>query len=133
MTHDESTGNVEAHRRTLRHDMRTPVNHILSYAELVREEAQDHGLAGLVVEMEAIEGAGKAAFRLLTSYMETLPELVATGPDAAQRELAELMREVKQRVARIRASHAVQDVGQIDDDLERIGAAAQRILVFVAP
>ena len=36
--------------RELRHELRTPINHIMGYSELLLEEAEETGLGGLAPE-----------------------------------------------------------------------------------
>lgn len=49
----------------LRHDLRTPVNHIIGYAELLLEEAREGGLEDLVPDLEKIRDAGRALQEML--------------------------------------------------------------------
>lgn len=51
----------------LRHDLRTPINHILGYGELLEEDLSDRGITGLE-DLTKIKGAAR-----------TLLELIATG------------------------------------------------------
>jgi len=48
---------------TLKHDLRTPLNHIIGYCEMLLEEAQDLPKKQFVADLERIHSAGK---RLLT-------------------------------------------------------------------
>ncbi len=130
MHYDADGANWEEYRRTLRHDMRTPVNHILSYADLVSEDAADRGMTGLVAEMGLIQEAGRTSLKLVSSFLETRPDPDSVGPNATQIELAELMRNVASRIARVRRSRAVQAAPEIGADLERIEAAAQHLLAL---
>ena len=41
--------------RTLRHELRTPINHIVGYAELLLDEAEDGDYAALVPDLHRIE------------------------------------------------------------------------------
>ncbi len=118
-------------QRTLRHDMRTPVNHIVSFADLVREDAENRGLDSLVDEMEAVATAGGAALRLIDSLLESRLDPSTSQPSPARAELAALMDEVTRRIAQASDDPAVRAAPAIGADLDRIGSAAQRLLALV--
>src|SRR5437773_3282151 len=44
---------------TLKHKLRTPLNHIIGYCEMLIEQAQDHGLEVFIVDLDRIHSAGK--------------------------------------------------------------------------
>ena len=60
--------------RSFRHDLRTPLNHILGYAELVLEEATEEGLDSMVADLEKVRAATH-------QLMGTLDQVLA-DPDA---------------------------------------------------
>ena len=122
-------GSSEEERRKLRHDLRTPINHILSYADLVREDAGDRGLVSVATEMAAIESAGKGALKLVNDLLESHSD--PTTAATSQSGLVELMREVKERVDRVRRIPAAQATPQVDADLTRIADAAERLLELI--
>src|ERR671910_270950 len=65
----------------LRHDLRTPVNQIVGYAEMLEEEAEDRGLGDLVPDLKKIQ----AAARSLLPLIERIPDLLPArdgGPEA---------------------------------------------------
>ena len=41
------------------HELRTPLNAVIGYSEMLREEAEDEGLEGMVPDLVRINGAGK--------------------------------------------------------------------------
>jgi signal transduction histidine kinase len=47
-------------RRMLKHELRTPVNHMIGYVELLLEEATDDGLDDIAVEASQIHADSKA-------------------------------------------------------------------------
>src|SRR5688500_12912021 len=57
--------------RELRHELRTPINHIMGYSELLLEEAEETGLGGLVPDLEAVHAAGKRALGLINSALDS--------------------------------------------------------------
>jgi DNA-binding response OmpR family regulator len=72
----------------LRHDLLTPVNHILGYSELLLEEAGERSLTGLLPGLEKIQGAGR---ELLARLSEGL---ASTRGEIGQAELGELGRQL---------------------------------------
>ena len=69
----------------LRHDLRTPINQIIGYSELLMEEAADAGHGAYDADLKRIQGAAKALLNLinanLTDDRMTLSgEVVAAAP-----------------------------------------------------
>src|SRR6476661_1520057 len=73
------TGEALAH---LRHELRTPINHILGYTDILLEDAADTGLAPFVPALRELNSGGRA---LLEAIQVTLAESGA-GLTAAQLE-----------------------------------------------
>jgi signal transduction histidine kinase len=53
------------------HDLRTPLNHIIGYSELLTEQAQEEGQQGFVPDLQKIRAAGQQMLDLLNSGMST--------------------------------------------------------------
>jgi sigma-B regulation protein RsbU (phosphoserine phosphatase) len=67
---DEAT--FEEKRRDLQrlcHELRTPVNHIVGYAELLEEQAEERGLARLLPDLRKIADAGLTWLGLMEEYL----------------------------------------------------------------
>lgn len=56
--------------RSLRHELRTPINHIVNYSELLLEEAGDRGATAAVAPLEAIRAAGQQALALINELLD---------------------------------------------------------------
>lgn len=72
----------------LRHDLRTPLNQIIGFSELLLEEVNDAGHKGYIDDLEKIRAAGKTLLNLinenLTDERVTLAgEIIETGPVTA--------------------------------------------------
>jgi len=86
---DEAT--FEEKRRDLQrlcHELRTPVNHIVGYSELLEEQAEDRGLSTLLPDLRKIAEAGYTWLGLMEEYLirpvqESPPEAGADGPRVA--------------------------------------------------
>lgn len=55
--------------RNLRHELRTPINHILGYAELLLEDARDLQRPDLVADLEGIHAAGKQLLKPIADHL----------------------------------------------------------------
>ena len=64
-------GGGESALAKLRHDLRTPINHILGYSELVAEELADDGITSVAGDLEKIRNAAQ---QLLSMVGENLSE-----------------------------------------------------------
>jgi signal transduction histidine kinase len=52
----EGSADLAEYRRTLRHDLRTPINAIKGYGEMLREDAADGGADTLVADLDKLLG-----------------------------------------------------------------------------
>jgi CheY-like chemotaxis protein len=82
--HDDAATPVHATAadlfRTLRHELRTPINHIVGYSELLLEEAEDLGLAAVIDELRKIHQAGTQLLSLVNDALDA-NRLATAGPD----------------------------------------------------
>src|ERR1051326_9245699 len=68
----------ELNLRSLKHELRTPVNHILGYSELLLESAQDAGDETLMTQARGIHSNGRKLVELIDrnlasdGHMETV-------------------------------------------------------------
>jgi adenylate cyclase len=67
---DEATFAEKSHDlQRLCHELRTPVNHIVGYAELLEEQAEERGLAHLPPDLRKIADAGHTWLGLMEEYL----------------------------------------------------------------
>ena len=67
---DESTfGAKQQDFHRLCHELRTPVNHIVGFSELLEEQAEDRGLSRLVPDLRKIGEAGRTWLGLMEEYL----------------------------------------------------------------
>jgi class 3 adenylate cyclase len=72
--------NLDEYRRHLRHDLRTPINAIKGYGEMLREDATDGGADALVADLDKLLGEA-------TLLLDRIDGLVTfSGGDTAQSE-----------------------------------------------
>ena len=115
--------------RTLRHDLRTPINPILGYCELIVEEAGPAAPAGFLTGMQELHAAGTRMLKLTNEIFSDQPSVLR------QLDCARLQREfcsagetaaVLCRQLERQAEAAVLPVAA--RDLQRIGVATARWL-----
>ncbi len=53
----------------LRHDLRTPINHILGYAELIGEELEDEGATAHVSDLRKVRDAAQTLLRMINANL----------------------------------------------------------------
>lgn len=89
---------------TMSHELLTPLNIILGYAELVRERCEEHALAEIGGDVVRLESAAHGLFRLLRHVLDLTDldsgALVCTREDV---ELAALLGRVAESVAPLAA------------------------------
>lgn len=112
----------------LRHDLRTPVNHIIGYAEMLAEDATGPALASRLSHLEEILAAAREILTLINSMLGLNHATFRAG-DVVM--LYEALRHPRQRI--VSAVTAVlgapdgQQNASLADDLGRILAAAGRL------
>jgi two-component system, NtrC family, sensor kinase len=84
------------HAQRLRHDLRTPVNHLLGYSQLLIEDAQESGTGDGTRHFEQVMLFGK---EILKQIELSLP---ASSPEASSDRLAELQNNLKPWLDKIR-------------------------------
>ena len=72
----------------LRHELRTPINHIVGYAELLLEQAADLQRPELVPDLQRIHSAGKQLLKPIADHLDAAHvQLTATDVDHLSLEL----------------------------------------------
>jgi DNA-binding response OmpR family regulator len=54
----------------VRHTLRTPLNHIIGYSEMLLEEADEHGLEAFTADLQKIHKAGKQLLGFINDFFE---------------------------------------------------------------
>jgi DNA-binding response OmpR family regulator len=117
----------------VRHELRTPLNHILGYSEMLLEDAQEQGSAGLVRDLRSIHAAGQD---LLTLVSDNLSEAAVK---AGRVDLRALHAELRSRLTAIigyselwQEEASNQGLELLVPDLARIAAAGESLLTLAA-
>jgi len=113
----------------LRHDLRTPINQIVGYCEILLEDANDSNLSSRVRPLEAALGAVRDALSLIDSALP--PEFTAFDPDRI-RALYESLHAPQARITDAMSELLRDETGSTDSafiaDVCRIRDAAERLL-----
>ena len=86
--HADGSADLAEYRRTLRHDLRTPINAIKGYGEMLREDAADGGADALVADLDKLLGEATLLLDridgLVTFSGGDAPPSDGTGPAATE-------------------------------------------------
>jgi class 3 adenylate cyclase len=71
----------------IRHDLRTPINQIIGYSELLEEEAEDAGQSGLVPDLRKIQQAARRQLSMIDEFFSpgSAPDPPARRPEPEPR------------------------------------------------
>ena len=112
----------------LRHELRTPVNHVVGYAEMLLEDAADPALAGRRAGLEEALAGAREALALINGTIG--PTRTDVGGDEVL-QLYESLREPRGRISRaittLLATPDAERDASLGDDLRRILSAAERL------
>ena len=112
----------------LRHDLRTPVNHIVGYAEMLLEDAADPVFVARREQLQAALAGARDALVLINATLA--PTRNDVGADEVQQLYASL-REPRERISAamqtLLATPEARRDASLADDLRRILSAAERL------
>jgi DNA-binding response OmpR family regulator len=114
--------------RRLRHDLRTPVNHILGYSQLLIEDSQESGNGGRFPQLEELAGLGQDILRQIELALPS-PE-----PEDPEQRIAHLRHSLKPRVEQIRERLRELPFSEGSAqfaDVQRLRQAANKLAIFV--
>ena len=108
--------------RALRHDLLTPVNHIVGYSEMLLEQADDEELDAYAGDLRRVHQAGRALAGLMN-------ERLAGGLDLPRlrNDLAAPLGEAEAATAALRRQALAADRADIAADLDKIAGATARL------
>jgi signal transduction histidine kinase len=115
--------------RRLKHDLLTPVNHIIGFSELMIETAMDRGQSGLADEIQEIRKRGKGLPRLIGEMLSVSQNQTAGDQsDAVRCDLRSVLEQI------LDFSLSTQNAEESDlyaGDLGKIRQAAKQLLNFL--
>ncbi len=113
--------------RNLRHSLRTPLNHIIGYSEMLIEDATAAGRIDVLNQLNSIHAAGQELLQAIQRRL--VPSLDTFGQDefsSLARETSEAIKIICTQASGLAATY---DFGRID--LERIAAAAATLREYL--
>lgn len=117
--------------RATRHELRTPVNHILGCSELLLEEAGELGIEDMVPQLKAIHADGRKILGLVDELLQQSDKGIRTpGQGGGIRgTMAELLRDVAERARYLLSLSGSRP--EVAADLQPIEAAANQLLGLI--
>jgi class 3 adenylate cyclase len=120
------------HLRLLRHALRTPVNHIIGYSELLLEEAEDHDLHDISPDLQKIHTAAEHLLTLINDICDPAKDGVdPRDPVQMQHEVRTPLNQVIGYSELLQEEAREQGLEGFIPDLQRINAAAKHLLALV--
>jgi DNA-binding response OmpR family regulator len=117
----------------LRHDLRTYVNHLQGYGEMILETVQDDGPAALVEPVERLLDQGKQLLDVIAKHLPT--SLADLSPDLLDALVSELRPPAKQAetvLGELIAQADAAGLAEIVGDLRKIKHAVDDMHAFLA-
>jgi len=115
--------------RKLKHELRTPVNHILGYSDILLETADDSGQFTVVGLARNIQAVGEKLAKLLEkSLLSPSGEMDDAQMDALRDAIRPQIRQILEILS---LQSMPSEVAAYSDDLGRIRRAADQLLALV--
>jgi len=120
-----STLTIEAQAQ-LRHDLRTPLNHIIGYTEMLLEDATGDALAERRTRLELALAAARHALDLINEALGSARRIVPGDVAKLYDALQEPRKKIVAAISGLELPEAVGD-GAFNADLKKILSAAERL------
>ena len=132
----ESTADLSAEKRRqllakIGHELRTSVNHIVGYNELLQNEAENRGATELISDLQGIQIEGQRLLSLVLDTLESAKVEPAESLDRLQREVRVPLRTIMGYSEMLKVDAVKSNHDDLVPDLERVSAAARNWLTFV--
>ncbi len=114
---------------SLRHDLRTPLNHIIGYSEMILEEAHDRMSQGFRSDLERIQIAGRRLLGVINDFFDPTMR-PGSMPDAGRldREVRAPLNEIIGYTEMLQELATESDMASFLPDLQKIRTAAHQLL-----
>ena len=121
-----SAPNTAEQMRHLRHELRTPVNHMVGYSEMLLEVADDLNYTDLRPSLEQLIATGKAILNVINLALNHSPS-TGVHMDALYRNVTPHIEQLFIICDHIRTASEAQGISEFADDLTRIATSGQRL------
>ncbi|MSV27805.1 MAG: response regulator [Bryobacterales bacterium] len=120
--------------KELRHNLRTPINHILGYSEMMMEDAGERGADSMLGELRKIHEAGKHSLALINAALTPVHDQVTDAElSALHEQLGVPVRAILDGTGALGAEGETADVIKIRDAAERLLALCEGVLEAALP
>ncbi len=123
------TSDVATPLSHLRHDLRTALNHVLGYSEMLADMTSETGPTEVNNTLHEIRSEAQNVLRLVETCLSGTDE--TTSPQERLSELQKQVREPLQHLVRLAALLAHQSSDDTLPDALRIGSAASRLITMI--
>jgi signal transduction histidine kinase len=130
MTDDYPIDPPPAAAASLRHDLLTPVNHIIGYGQLLQEELKDSEQPDILAGLREIVGLGRDVFGVINRMLPT-SGCAAADSRQLQANLTVLLARVVSLSERLQELAKSAGFDAYSTDLERLAASANRLAEIV--
>lgn len=94
LTHDDTKEKTVFNRAELRHDLRTPINAIKGYGEMLAEDAESDGHAGLLADLKKLLSAADGMLKRIDALVDFREQPGTNGVSPGAIEAARTIRSV---------------------------------------
>jgi len=120
-----------------RHELRTPVNHIIGYSEMLREEAEDLGLSDFIPDLQQMREGGDQLLSVIEDLLNPSPmaaevDLIDFSALEAQlrRKLEDPLNQIVSGSRRLQEKATGLGKASLTGDLQKIESAARKMLAL---
>ena len=118
--------------RSLRHDLRTHVSHVVGFSEILQHKATEAGHTALLVDLRKIETAGWGLLGFLTETLDLAKiEAGKLQPELITSQLRALLHSILGQTDQLGSAAASLGWQEALDDLHKIADAAQHLIGFI--
>lgn len=116
----------------LKHDLRTPLNHIIGYCELLLEETEDLSCQEFVPDLERIHFAGKGLLDVINHLFDPVKSAAyKSNPNLVQHELRTPLNQIVGYAEMLQEEARARGADAFVADFEKILTAARELLRLV--
>ncbi|MGA0040145.1 MAG: adenylate/guanylate cyclase domain-containing protein [Pirellulales bacterium] len=115
------------------HELRSPLNHILGYSEILIEDAEAAGLTKILSDLRAIHSAGQRLLAVIETILApSVLSVAAVAPETIDREVRDPLDQIIGYTELV--AEEATDLGEatLAADVGKIRQAAERLLAVVA-
>lgn len=126
--------------RLLRHELRTPINHIIGYSEMLRDDAAERGFLALVAELDSICELARTLLDAINDGLtqSNIDGLTQSNIEATPDPLAAINRAVELPISRLyRHAIALHETAaaagalHMTPDIIKIAGAVERLIILL--